>query len=166
MAKPKYVYVYDCPCPYDVAPYAYLVLRRADEPASSIYRGSDAAPMLHKKGKHTQAEIHADPKYANISNPEGFSEHDLHSDGSNANPKVPRGGKLEPWQVGIDSGTDSQASKDRITAAAHHYGLHVKHPYTRGVEGHHWCFSVQPHPNKHLPKWKVVAVRARLRLNK
>lgn len=163
MARRHYVYVYDCPCPLGIAPYVYLVLKRAGQPAQSIYRGSDAARMLHRKGKHTQAEIHR--MYPTISNPEGYSQHDLHSDGV-ANPRVRRGHRLHPWQIGVDSGTNDQASKDRIVEAARYYGLHVKHPYSRGVEGHHWCFAEEPHPNRRLRKWKVVATRARLRLNR
>jgi hypothetical protein len=165
MARPRYLVVDGCPCPYDVAPYVYLVLRRASQSASSIYRGDDALALLHRHGRHTQREIYNDPAYAGKANPPGFSQHELFSDGI-GNPRVRRGGKLEPWQVGVDSGGDDQASKDRVTRAAHHYGLHVKHPYNRGVEGHHWDFSRQPHPNRHLRKYKVIAVRARLRLNK
>lgn len=165
MAKPRYLLIDGCPCPYDVAPYVYLVLRRAGQTAASIYRGDDAAPLLHAHGHHTQREIYNDPAYAGKANPPGFSQHELFSDGI-GNPRVPRGQKLDSWQIGVDSGGDDQASKDRITAAAAHYKWKVKHPYDRGVEGHHWCFAVQPHPNRFAHKVLIVAIRAKLRLNK
>lgn len=159
---PKFLVIDGCPVPYDIAPYIYLVLRRAGQLATSIYRGSDPAAVviLHRHNKMTQAEVHR--AYPTISNPEGFSQHDLHSDGSGANPHVPRGGRLESWQVGVDSGTNDAAAKARIEAAARHYGWHVKHPYSRGVEGHHWCFATQPHPRSRWQRVKLAAIRRRL----
>jgi len=156
---PKFLVIDGCPCPYEIAPYVYLVLRRAGQSATSIYRGSDAAAILHRHGKMTQAEVHR--AYPTISNPPGFSQHELHSDGV-GNPRVPRGGRLESWQIGVDSGTNDAAAKARIEAAARHYGWHVKHPYSRGVEGHHWCFATQPHPHSRWMKLKLAAVRRRL----
>lgn len=157
----KFRIVDACPCPASVAPYIYLVLREAHQGASSIYRGSDAKLLLHRHGKRTQAEIHADPELAHISNAEGFSEHDLHSDGI-GNPHVPRGGKLEEWQVGVDSGKDTKASQDQITAAARRLGWQVKHPYKKGVEGHHWCFTTQPKPRNLRQRALIIRTRARL----
>lgn len=161
---PKYVIIDGCPCPYDIAPYVYLVLRRAGQTASSIYRGDDAAALLHRYGKHTQREIYNDPAYAGKANPPGRSQHELRSDGI-GNPRVSPGGVLQSWQVGVDSGADSYAARDAITRAAAHYGWHVKHPYDRGVELHHWCFSRQPHPNRFAHKVLIVAIRAKLRRN-
>jgi hypothetical protein len=156
---PKFLVIDGCPCPYDVAPYVYLVLRRAGQTATSIYRGSDAASILHAHGKMTQAEVHR--AYPAISNPPGFSQHELHSDGV-GNPRVPRGGRLKSWQIGVDSGTNDTRAKARIEDAARHYGWHVKHPYSRGVEGHHWCFATKPHPHSRWQKLKLAAVRRRL----
>lgn len=150
-----------CPAPRDVAPYIYLVLRRAGQTANSIYRGpgKTARAILHRHGKHTQAELYAtDPTLAN---PPGFSQHELRSDGR-ANPRVPAGGKLEDWQVGVDSGSDSKHDQRKVEKAARHYGWHVHHPYTRGVEGHHWCFVTQPHPHSKWMRLKIIAVRAAL----
>lgn len=155
MAKPKYLLIDGCPVPYDVAPYVYLVLRKAQQSAASIYRGEDAKALLHKHGKHTQAEIHH--LYPTISNPPGHSQHEL------------RGGdgrRLEPWQVGVDSGSNSHLNKMRVNAAAASYGLKTRHPYALGVEGHHWQFVNQPRPNKRLSKLRVIRTRARLRLNR
>lgn len=161
---PKFVVIDGCPCPYDVAPYVYLVLRRAKQTAASIYRGDDpdAAKILHRHGKHTQREIHADPTYANISNPAGRSMHDLHSDG--VAKLGPVGRVLEPWEVGVDSGGDDEASKRAIAEAARHYGLVIYHPYNRGVEGHHWGFARRPAADGvHLFKSRVLMTRALLR---
>lgn len=159
----KFLVIDGCPCPRDVAPYIYLVLRRAGQRAESIYRGTDpeAVAILHRHGKHTQAEIHR--MYPSISNPAGRSEHELRSDGV-AHPG-PVGRKLEDWQVGVDSGANSAAAKRQIEAAARHYGLSVSHPYARGVEGHHWHFHRKPHADgKHLTRSRVMMTRARLAL--
>lgn len=159
----KYLVIDGCPVPRDVAPYIYLILRRARQTASSIYRGSDPAarPILRRHGKHTQAQIHR--MMPSISNPEGRSEHDLHSDGFAR--RGPAGRKLEPWEVGIDSGTNSQHDKNAIIAAARHYGLHAGHPYSRGVEGHHWHFTRKPRADgKHLTKTRVIITRAKVAL--
>ncbi|MGI8624183.1 MAG: peptidoglycan-binding domain-containing protein [Solirubrobacteraceae bacterium] len=129
-----------CPCPSSGAPQVQMVLRHAGQTAASIYRGEDARELLHRYGKHTQAEIHR--MYPAISNPAGRSQHELCSDGY-GNPG-PVGRRLEEWQVGVDSGGNDPASKARIEAAARHYGWVARHPYSRGVEGHHWCFAAPP----------------------
>lgn len=154
MATPKYLLVDGCPAPYDVAPYIYLVLRGAGQTASSIYRGSDPAalPLLRRYGKHTQAEIHK--QYPTISNPEGYSQHDLHDDS---------GRPIDDDFVGVDSGTNDAVAKNKITNSARKRGLRVHHPYPRGVEGHHWQFVVKPRPNKRLTRTRVAITRAALR---
>lgn len=152
---PDYLLIDGCPVPYTVAPYIWLVLRRAKQTAASIYRGSDrsAQPLLRRFGKHNQAQIHR--LYPAISNPPNHSQHDLHTDD---------GRPLPSWHVGIDSGADDSGSKANIERAARHYGLRAYHPYTRGVEGHHWAFSSAPHADgKHLSRARVAAVRAMLR---
>jgi hypothetical protein len=160
--KPEYLIIDGCPAPYIVAPYIKMVLDGARQAANSIYRGSDAKKLLHHFGKRTQAEIHRD--LPSISNPEGESQHDLHSDGGSANPHVPKGGELEPWQVGIDSGSDSDHDKSAVVHSAAALGLHVWHPYKRGVEGHHWCFLRKPRARS--PKMFVRVIRIRRQLLK
>ena len=155
----KFRVIDGCPCPASIAPYVYLVLRQAGQTASSIYRGEDAKALLHRHGKHTQAEIHR--SMPAISNPPGFSQHELRSDG-HANPHVPRGGRLEQWQVGVDSGGNDAASKAAIERAAAHLGWHVHHPYSRGVEGHHWCMVTRPRPHGLKQRARIIALRARL----
>jgi hypothetical protein len=155
----KFRVINGCPAPEDIAPYIALVLRRAHQEASSIYRGDDAKAILHRHGKHTQREIHeSDP---DISNPPGYSPHELRSDGI-ANPRVRRGGRLEEWQVGVDSGDNSNVDKAAVRRAAAHYGWKVKHPYRRGVEGHHWCFAERPKARSPYMRAKIRLVRARL----
>lgn len=146
------------PCPASVAPYVYLVLRQAGQTASSIYRGEDAKALLHRHGKHTQAEIHA--TMPAISNPAGRSMHELRSDG--AAKAGPIGRPLEQWEVGIDSGGNDTASKAAIERAAAHFGWQAYHPYARGVEGHHWGFLRQPRPRGLKQRAQIIAIRARL----
>jgi hypothetical protein len=155
----KFLIVDGCPCPASVAPYVYLVLRRAGQTASSIYRGEDAKALLHRHGKSTQAEIHR--ALPTISNPPGFSQHELRSDGA-GNPRVPAGGVLEEWQVGVDSGTNSVHDERAIEAAAKHFGWKARHPYNRGVEAHHWCFAVQPRPHSLAQRARIIRLRATL----
>lgn len=158
------------PCPEMVAPYVYLVLRRARQTATAIYRGDDPAarPIIHAHGGHTQRELaNATPAQRlawgveGTPNRPGFSEHELKSDGE-ANPHVPAGHDLEPWQVGIDSGSDSEHDKRAIVEAARHYGWRVRHPYSAGIEGHHWCFATQPKPRSLAQRALIIAVRHRL----
>lgn len=149
---PKFRVIDGCPVPNGIAPYVYLVLRQAGQTAASIYRGEDAKTILHRHGKSTQAEIHR--LLPAISNPPGFSQHELRSDGA-GNPKVRRGGKLKPWQVGIDSGGNDGRSKIAIESAARHFGWRARHPYSRGVEGHHWCFARRPRPHG-LRQWRLI----------
>jgi hypothetical protein len=148
-----------CPCPASIAPYVYLVLREAGLTAASIYRGEDAKALLHRHGKSTQAEIHR--QLPAISNPPGFSQHELRSDGV-GNPRVGRGGRLEEWQVGVDAGSDSPADASRIERAARRLGWRVRHPYARGVEAHHFCFAVQPKPRGLRQRARIIHLRATL----
>jgi hypothetical protein len=124
--------------------------------ASTAARTPEA---VARHGKQTQAEIHR--ALPNISNPPGLSQHELRSDGV-ANPRVPRGGKLKAWQVGVDSGTNDEAAQARITQAARRLGWHVRHPYSRGVEGHHWCLATKPRPKGLKQRAKIIRLRATL----
>jgi hypothetical protein len=155
----KHLIVDGCPCPASVAPYVHLVLREAGQTASSIYRGEDAKKLLHAHGKMTQAEIHR--AMPNISNPPGLSQHELRSDGVGT-PNVPRGGKLHAWQVGVDAGTNDRSAQDRITQAAKRFGWHVRHPYSRGAEGHHWQFATRPKPKGLRQRARIIRLRATL----
>jgi hypothetical protein len=145
-----------CPVPASIAPYVYLVLRDAKQTANSIYRGEDAKAVLHAHGKRTQAEIHRD--LPAISNPPGFSSHELRGDGVTG----PRGERLPEWAIGVDSGSDTQASMHALAAAAGRRGWTIWHPYKRGVEAHHWSFRRRPRPRGPKQLAHLVAARARL----
>lgn len=147
----KFAVVDGCPCPSSIAPYVYLVLRRAGQTASSIYRGEDAKAILHRHGKHTQAEIHR--MFPGISNPPNTSQHELRDS---------QGRRISEYEVGVDSGTNDRSAKLRINAAAKDYGWEVEHPYKRGVEGHHWHFTKRPKPKGAKQRAQVIALRARL----
>jgi hypothetical protein len=152
----KFRVIDGCPCPASIAPYVHIVLREAGQIASSIYRGEDAAALLHAHGKHTQAEVHQ--MLPGISNPPGRSQHELRSDG--VGNLGPVGRRLEEWQIGVDSGTDDAAAKARVEAAARKHTFTIRHPYTRGVEGHHWCFAVRPRPRNLRQRARIIALRA------
>lgn len=147
-----------CPCPASIAPYVYLVLRGAGQTATSIYRGDDAKTLLHRHGKHTQAEIHQ--MLPAISNPAGRSQHELRADGT-GNPG-PVGRTLEEWQIGVDSGGNDHASKVRVNHSAKRLGWETRHPYSRGVEGHHWCFKRRPRPKGVRQRARIIHLRATL----
>lgn len=164
------------PCPVGVAPYVFIVLRDAEHIASAIYRGDDpvAKRILHAHGAHTQRElVNATPAeraawgIEGTPNPVHHSEHELYSDGV-ANPHVPAGHRIKPWQVGIDSrpadGSDADAEKAKasIEAAARRHGWHVRHPYTAGIEGHHWCFGEEPRPHSARMRLRVAHLRLTL----
>jgi lysozyme len=156
VSRPKYLLVDGCPCPYDIAPYVARVLRKAKQAANSIYRGDDAAVLLHAHGKHTQAEIHQ--MYPAISNPPGRSSHELRGDGTVG----ADGQHLPTWQVGVDSGSDSPADAAAVEAAARSYGWTIHHPYSRGVERHHWNFREQPKARNPVQRAHIALERARL----
>lgn len=133
----EFLVIDGCPCPQGVAAHVAAVLRRAHQTASSIYRGTNprAVKILHAYGKHTQKEIHDDPEYHDISNPPGYSQHELFDSNGNTIPY---------WHIGVDSGGNDQHSKDAITEAGRHFGWKIIHPYAAGIEGHHWCFAEKP----------------------
>lgn len=148
-----------CPVNARVAPYVALVLARAKQRANSIYRGEDAAVLLHAHGKHTQAELYATLP-AGVANPPGRSTHELRSDGVAY--RGPIGRRLARWQQGVDSGGNDHASKLAIEEAAAHYGWAVKHPYVAGVEGHHWNFVKAPRPHSPRQLLQIIQLRRRL----
>lgn len=156
-----------CPCPAALAPYVRIVLDDAGQTASSIYRGQDPAAraILHRHGKHTQAELFAlhqhNPRLYAPANPPGQSSHELRSD-QVATPRIPRGKPIAWWECGIDSGTNDPAARERIRHAALRHGWHIKHPYSSGVEGHHWNFAVRPRPQGLKMRARILELRATL----
>lgn len=143
------------PAPSLIAPYIDIVTDGAT--VNSVYRGADAAGILHSCGLHTQGEVFAISP-PGVANPPGFSTHELRSDGV-AYP-VPRGEKLEDWQEGVDV---NDADIPKVFAHARKLGWQVFQPYPgSSVEFHHWDFLVRPAPNEHVSKDKIRARRERL----
>lgn len=160
---PKYLVIDGCACPADVAPYVFLVLRKAGLTASSIYRGQDpaAGAIMRKYGKHTQKQlVQASPAQCRAwgvtgtPNPYNRSQHELRD--SNGKP-------ISSWKIGVDAGPNTDANRRRLRAAGAHYGLVVTFPYNSVVEYHHWQFARQPRPNGALYKGRVLITRAYLR---
>jgi hypothetical protein len=168
---PRYSLIDGCPFPYQVAPYVYLVLRHAGVKATSGYRGDDptAGPYLRRYGKHTQRQMWAASPATRAAwgitgtpNRPGQSMHELRSDGR-AKPG-PVGRVLQPWEIGIDAGPNTEENRRRLRAAARHYGLSIYFPYDAVVEYHHFGFRTKPRPNKRLTRRRVIWTRTRLRV--
>lgn len=151
---PPYLTVNANPAPSLVAPYIDIITDGAT--VNSIYRGEDAASILHAHGRHTQAELYR-MLGPGIANPPGFSTHELRSDGV-AYP-VARGTKLGQWQVGFDV---NDSDVPGVIAHAHRLGWVVFQPYHAGVEYHHLNFLSRPGPNGRASAAKIKARRDRL----
>jgi lysozyme len=142
----RYAVIDDCPCPRPL----YPILRKLKEETGctyqSIYRGTDAARLLAKFGKHDQAYLYAHQGTEGIgpANPPGRSTHELDSDGVPY--KGPIGRKLVWWQCGIDV---DDAHVDAVIAAAHKHGWTLFRPYGAGSEFHHVNFAHKP------SRWKA-----------
>jgi hypothetical protein len=121
-----------------IGPYFALLAKEAKATINSIYRGSDAAWLLHRYGKHTQAELYATLP-AGTANPPGRSTHELRSDGVAYGGPVGR--HLEWWQQGIDV---NDGDVRRMIKAAESHGWHLFQPYHAGVEFHHLNFYHKP----------------------
>lgn len=174
MAKKNYLVLDGCPVPRDVAPYIYLILRRAGLTAASIYRGdsAEARAILNRHGKHTQRQLwNASPSQraawgvTGTPNRPGRSMHELRSDG--VAKSGPVGRALQPWEVGVDSGPNTNANRQKLHAAAAYYGLEIYFPYNFAVEYHHWGFKKKPtYDGKRLYRTRVIWTRALLARNK
>ncbi len=152
-----------CPCPASIAPYFALLdedCRRHGHPVTfnSINRSDAAASILHRHGKHTQREIHAAPNTAAISNPPGFSSHELRSDGNQIY-RTPRGQAIPEWMQGID--VNDQDVGPMINAARAR-GWVLARPYTSGAEYHHLVFARKPRPKGPKTMAKLIHLRATL----
>lgn len=136
-----------CPCNKWIAPYFSIVTADAQATVNSIYRGQDAAWILHKHGHQTQAELYQLflQGKGNPANPPGFSTHELRSDGA-AYPSIPRGGRLDWWQQGLDV---NDSDVEHVIRQAAWHGWHMFQPYSAGTEFHHLNFSSKPRPTPH-----------------
>lgn len=141
----------------DICPYIAIVVNDAHATVNSIYRGQDAAAILHKHGKSTQAELYQLflQGRGNPANSPGHSTHELRSDAA-AYPGVPYGQPLPWWCQGFDV-NDSDVY--RVIAAGRRYGWRIWQPYPSSSEFHHLNFAVQPHPTPRT-RARILRIRA------
>lgn len=131
-----------CACPKPL--YPILRKLKADVDGleyNSIYRGDDAAAILHKNGKHTQRELFIELP-PGVANPPDRGSHILIGDGTVGRLFE----KLKFWQCGID--VDDWLVAATIAAAAKH-GWELYQPYPSGSEFHHLNFRKRPR------RWKA-----------
>src|SRR4051812_22199073 len=100
----KYELVECCPVPTKLVPVLETILRESGASLQSCYRAADAEALLHRCGKHSQAELYNGrlrrlPGY-NPANPPGRSTHELRNDGVAYAGWAGR--RLHYWQVGLD----------------------------------------------------------------
>lgn len=145
-----------CPCNALLAPYVELLRRETGATINSIYRGQDAAAILHKHGKHTQAEIYASSP-PGVANPPGRSTHERRSDAVAY--QGPVGRYLPWWAQGVDVNDGDVA---RMIAAAKRHGWVLGQPYPSGREFHHVNFRKPPQAKDAATRIKIVALRAAL----
>jgi len=145
MLRPKYVDVQGCPVPRQLAKIIRPALKSSGAILTSCYRGSDpqGARILHKHGKHTQAQLywgwtHHLPGFLPANRP-GTSTHELHSDGVAYHGPVGR--KLEWWQCGMDIDDAHVRSFIRHLGAK---GVKAHRPYHTGSETHHVNLMKRP----------------------
>lgn len=144
-----------CPCNATLAPYIELLRRETMATVNSIYRGEDAAAILHRHGKHTQAELYATMP-AGTCNPPGRSTHELRSDGVAYSGPVGR--QLEWWQQGFDV---NDGDVKRLIRAAERHGWVLFQPYQSGTEFHHLNFRRRP-ISRLRDKPRLIVIRATL----
>jgi hypothetical protein len=140
----RFVVIDGCPVPRRLARKVRALKR--DVPSAhlnSAYRGNSAKRLLHRLGKHTQAELYSGfrrglPGYY-PANPPGFSSHELRSDGNSV--YGTRGRKLPFWQVGLDF---NDQDIEKLIRAAAKRGWKLVRPYPTGNEFHHVSFSKRP----------------------
>lgn len=139
-----YAIVGGCVFPSQLAPFMTTLQNDSHAAYQSGYRGEDplAVVLLHRLGKHDQAEIYEEYIHGqepNPANPPGQSTHECRSDGVPY--QGPLGRALAWWQCGIDV---DDAHVEAIIAAAAKHGWHLFRPYPGGSEYHHVNFRTQP----------------------
>jgi hypothetical protein len=140
----RYAVIDGCPCPRPMYPLLKKLKAETGCTYNSIYRGNDVAGLLHKVGKHTQAELYEMFLRGEglPANPPTQGTHILLGDGV-----VGRvGEKLPWWECGIDVNDDEV---DGLIAAARRHGWRLYRPYPTGSEAHHVNFAAKP------SRWKA-----------
>ena len=147
------------PAGKNIAPYIALLAAEAKCQPTSLYRAEDAEAILHRHGKHSQAELfdgwlHHRAGFLPANRP-GTSSHEMKSDGV-AYPQVPAGHNLPHWWMqGMDW---PDACVDRVIKAAKGHGWDLFRPYPSGSEHHHLQFRSEPKPG---PRTKAQIIRLR-----
>jgi lysozyme len=132
----RYEVIDGCPCPKPLFPLLKKLKAETGCTYNSIYRGEDVAGILHRFGKHTQAELFAELP-AGMANPPDRGTHILLGDGVVGRLHE----KLPWWKCGIDV-NDEQV--EEVIAAAKRHGWTLYRPYPSGSEFHHLNFAHKP----------------------
>lgn len=140
----RYKVIDGCPVPRRYAWAFKAIKRESGCTFNSIYRGDDAAGILHANGHHTQSEVirlyeQGVPGYG-PADPVKLSSHCLYNDGVVA-PHRAIGAKLPGWQVGWDV---NDAEVPAVERALHKLRLHGRRPYKTGSEYHHFNLTRRP----------------------
>jgi lysozyme len=161
----KFVVIDRCPVPAEIAEQVKQLKR--DVPGAvlqSAYRGDQAAGLLKRLGKSTQAMLYSGwlrrlPGF-NPANPPGRSTHELRSDGVAY--RGPVGRPIKAWGCGLDF---NDGAVPKLIAAAKHRGWVLFQPYKSGSEYHHLNFKRFPKHGtirkRRLAKLVVKQERAR-----
>jgi hypothetical protein len=146
----RYAVIDGCPVPRLYYPLFRRIKAISGCTFNSIYRGEDAAKILHRYGHHTQAEIielHAEGVVGyGPADPVDETSHCLRNDGV-VRPDRPRKSKLRRWEVGWDVNDDEIEDCKRAVAEL---GGHARQPYDSGSEFHHLNIDKLP------PRWKLI----------
>lgn len=142
-----------------VSPILRLVLTECDKlgiPFVAI-SGDRRAGVAERFGHSSQAALYQGfiegrPGFL-PANPPGQSSHEYRNGGAQGGPAFPRiarGAKLRPHQLGLDLASNAEATNFCNEAARH--GLHFFQPYPTGTELHHICCRMGA---KDLIRWLV-----------
>lgn len=140
----KFVVIDSCPVPAEIAEQVKAL--KHDVPSAvlqSAYRGDQAAGLLKRLGKSTQAMLYNGwlrrlPGF-NPANPPGRSTHELRSDGVPY--RGPIGRPIRAWGCGLDF---NDGAIPALIQAAHRRGWDLFQPYHSGSEFHHLNFRRKP----------------------
>jgi hypothetical protein len=139
----EFVVIDHCPAPASMGPVLRAIRTAVVGGGTlynSIYRGEDAAALLHANDKRTQAELFAELG-PGVANPPRQSTHELYNDGVAY--RGWRGQKLRAhWKVGLDV-NDSLVRATMAEAAKHNWILTQTYPGS-AVEFHHLNFRKPP----------------------
>lgn len=146
----RFVELDGCACPRLYYPLFRKIKALSGCTYNSINRSEAAAPILHRNGKHTQAEVIAlyeagTPGYG-PANPVDRTSHCCRNDGV-VRPDLPAGARLKSWEVGWDVDDDQV---DDVISAIESLGGEAHRPYSSGSEYHHGNITKLP------PRWKLI----------